>query len=300
MANIHEHALLADSLVHNGSGFIAKHYEDTVLANDPQWIGFSLEIGPDGAVYMLDWHDGDICGNKVHDKDTGRVFRLAPPETPYPTHFNLKDLNNQELVNLQFHKNDWYVRRARGSLHERASKGAVNEETHIQLRKHLENQSDPGRKLRALWALHVTGGVTHEHLIDLLASEHEYIRAWAIQLLCEDMHPGDTALEKFVSMARKDSSPVVRLYLASALQRVPEASSWKIATGLLTRGEDAEDHNIPKMIWFGIEPHVTKDPSRALQLASESKIPMLTRFIVRRATAGQLLNEVVSAMTFVL
>lgn len=296
MANIHEHALLADSLIHNGSGFIAKHYEDTVLANDPQWIGFSLEIGPDGAVYMLDWHDGDICGNKVHDKDTGRVFRLAPPETPYPTHFNLKDLNNQELVNLQFHKNDWYVRRARGILHERASKGAVNEETHLQLRKHLENQSDPGRKLRALWALHVTDGVTHENLIDLLESEYEYIRAWAIQLLCEDMHPGDTALEKFVSMARKDSSPIVRLYLASALQRVPEASSWKIATGLLTRGEDAEDHNIPKMIWFGIEPHVTKDPSRALQLASESKIPMLTRFIVRRATAGQLLNEVVSAM----
>lgn len=293
MANIHEHALLADTLERNGSGFVAKHYEDTVLANDPQWIGFSLEIGPDGAVYMLDWHDGDICGNAVHDKDTGRVYRLAPPGSPYPTHFNLKELSNRELADMQLHPNDWWVRRARGVLHERASKGNVDRETHLQLWNHFTEQQDPGRKLRALWALHVTDGVSPEQLTALLSNPHEYIRAWAVQLLCEDMDPSEAALAKFIDLATNDPSPIVRLYLASALQRIPEDRIWDLAAGLLSRSEDKEDHNIPKMIWFGVQPQVIAQPVRALQIASESKIPLVTQFIARRATSGQLQNKVV-------
>ncbi|MBC9868777.1 MAG: dehydrogenase, partial [Opitutae bacterium] len=168
MANIHEHALLSDILVRKGSGFIAKHGDDTVLANDPQWVGFSLEIGPDGAVYMLDWHDADICGNDVNDKDTGRVYRLAPEGTPYPTNFDLKTLSDRELVDMQLHKNDWYVRRARVILQERAEEKGLSPNEHMRLWEMFETQSDTGRKLRALWALHVTGGLTRKHLNGML------------------------------------------------------------------------------------------------------------------------------------
>jgi putative membrane-bound dehydrogenase-like protein len=293
MANIHEHALLNDELVRNGSGFIAKHGDDTVLANDPQWIGFSLEIGPEGAIYMLDWHDGDICGNDVHDKDTGRVYRLAPEDTPFPTDFNLKDSSDSELVDMQLHRNDWYVRRARVILHERAEEGILSAGVHKQLWKQFDDQSDTGRKLRALWALHVTGGASKDRLVRLLDNSEEYVRAWAIQLLCEDRNPGTSALRKFKRMAESESSPVVRLYLASALQRIPKAKTWDIASGLLSHAEDKDDHNIPKMIWFGVEPQVPEDPVKALQLASSSKIPMVAQFIARRATSGQLLEVVV-------
>ena len=293
MANIHEHALLNDELVPNGSGFIAKHGEDTVLANDPQWVGFSLEIGPEGAIYMLDWHDGDICGNDVHDKDTGRVYRLAPEGTPFPTDFNLKDSSNEELIGMQLHANDWYVRHARVILHERAVEGSITQNDHKQLWTMFEEQSDPGRKLRALWALHVTGGVSQKQLTGVLNNEYEYVRAWAIQLLCEDMDPGNAALAKFAKMSKSDPSPVVRMYLASALQRIPNENIWDIASGLLSHSEDKDDHNIPKMIWFGMEPHVPENPVKALQLAASSKIPMVAQFIARRATSGQLLDVVV-------
>ena len=78
MANMHEHAVLSDVLVRKGSGFTAQHGHDFLMANNAQWIGFSLEIGPDGAVYVLDWHDGDICGNDVLHQETGRIYRIAP------------------------------------------------------------------------------------------------------------------------------------------------------------------------------------------------------------------------------
>ena len=73
MANIHEHAVLSDVLERKGSGFTARHGDDFLMANNAQWIGFSLEIGPDGALYVLDWHDGDICG----------AGRAAPGDGPH-------------------------------------------------------------------------------------------------------------------------------------------------------------------------------------------------------------------------
>ena len=81
MANIHEHAVLSDVLTRKGSGFTARHGEDFLLANNAQWVGFSLEIGPEGALYVLDWHDADICGADVLNKETGRIFRIMPKQS---------------------------------------------------------------------------------------------------------------------------------------------------------------------------------------------------------------------------
>ena len=296
MANIHEHSLLTDILEPRGSGFVAHHGDDTLLANDPQWIGFGVEIGPEGAVYMLDWHDADICGIDVRDKDTGRVYRLAPAGTKSPTGFDLSKLSDNELVELHLDRNDWYVRRARLILQQRAEEGLLSEGVNEKLWAMFQRETNTGRKLRALWALHVTDGISPTRLTRLLDHAAPYVRAWAIQLLCEDFDPGSAALQKFSEMAKHDPSPVVRLYLAAALQRIPEADTWSVGNGLVSRAEDVNDHNIPKMIWFGIEPNVANDPVRALQLAAQSKIPLVSQFIARRASTGQLLPAVIDAV----
>jgi len=296
MANIHEHALLSDILEPKGSGFVGRHGDETVLANDPQWIGFSIEIGPEGAVYMLDWHDPDICGTDVLYKDTGRIYRVAPPGTKTPVGFDLATYSDDELVDLQMHRNDWYVRRARVLLHERAVEGSLSKGVHAKLWKQFEEGPDEGRKLRSLWALHVTDGVNRNRLTRLLDHEDEHIRAWAIQLLCEDFEPGRSALKRFETMAVEDPSPVVRLYLAAALQRIPEASIWKIAEGLLAQAGDADDHNLPKMIWFGVEPHVEGSADLALGHAVESEIPLVSEFIARRAIAAEKLDAIIAAL----
>src|SRR5690606_38573818 len=142
--------------------------------------------------------------------------------------------------------------------------------------------TNPDLKLRAMWALHVTGGFSEAQLLETLNHNDEYVRAWAIQLLCEDKAPSAAALEKFNSLAAKDPSPVVRLYLASALQRISQESRWRIAETLLAHGEDAQDHNLPKIIWYGIEPLVANNADRVLALAAKSKIPMIARYIARR------------------
>ena len=139
MANIHEHAVLSDVLVRKGSGFTARHGDDFLMANNAQWIGFSLEIGPDGALYVLDWHDGDICGKDVLHQETGRIFRIAPKtslaEQWEGRYADLRKMTDAQLVELQTSQSDWHARRARVILQHRAAKRPLKPETHEQLRR---------------------------------------------------------------------------------------------------------------------------------------------------------------------
>ena len=57
-------------------------------------------------------------------------------------------------------------------------------------------------------------------------------------------------LEKLAAMAKNDPSQVVRLYLASAVQRLPFAQRWSILQGLVSHAEDVSDNNLPRMYWF--------------------------------------------------
>jgi len=301
MANIHEHAVLVDKLEPSGSGFIGRHGENFLDANNAQWIGFSMEIGPDGNVYVLDWHDADICGNSVQQKETGRVFRMAPKES-YARDWegrydDLKKMDDATLVEMQRMGSAWHARRARVVLQGRAAAGSLAADTHKRMQATLDvGDEDTNIRLNMLWALHITGGADEQMLVNLLNDPIPHIRAWAIQLLCESKNPSAAALAKFASMATTDQSPVVRLYLASALQRIDQSACWPIAEGLVKHEVDKADHNIPLMLWFAIEPLVAQDSERGLNLVTAGKIPLLKRYAARRAAQADKLTAVVRAM----
>jgi hypothetical protein len=86
-------------------------------------------------------------------------------------------------------------------------------------------------------------------------------------------------------MARQDQSPLVRLYLASGLQRVPVEKRWDVLAGLLARDEDAADHNLPMMVWYAAEPAVELDMPRAMSLAGDTKLPQFFSFTAQRIAA---------------
>jgi putative membrane-bound dehydrogenase-like protein len=300
MANIHEHAILSDVLVRRGSSFTAHHGDDLLLANNAHWIGFSVEIGPDGFIYVLDWHDSDICGNAVDHGETGRIFRIAavPSRAAHweGRYADLGAMSDAALVELQTSVSDWHARRARVILQGRAAKGALAAGTHDALRRLFATHRSPDVRLRAMWALHVTGGWTAAGLVDALRHRDEHVRAWAVQLLTEDRAAPPDAVARFAKMAQDDESPVVRLYLASALQRLEPGARWAVAANLLRHEEDARDHNLPTMVWLGIEPLVAGDPVQALERAAVSRIPQVARFIARRSVDAQALDAVVAAI----
>lgn len=286
MANIHEHAVLSDVLEPSGSGFVARHGEDFLLANNAQWIGFSMEIGPEGGLYVLDWHDADICGKDVLNKDTGRIFRITPQTSQAEEwdgrYGDLDSLSDEKLAALQTSRSAWHARRARVLLQHRAHKRELDPAAHRRLWDIFSHHENSDCQLRALWGLHVTQSLEASQLLSILDHSDDYIRAWAVQLLCEDRNPPPAALLKFAGMAVSETSPVVRLYLAAALQRLPRKARWPIARALARHAEDNDDHNLPKMIWFGLEPLVAESPKRALNLAAESRMSWVQQCAARR------------------
>jgi putative membrane-bound dehydrogenase-like protein len=282
-ANIHGNRVNNDLVERAGSGYVGRHGDDFLRANDEWFRGVAIAYGPDGGVYVTDWTEVGEC----HDKDgvhraSGRVYKIVHGEPASRPAADLSRLADAELVRLQLHANDWYVRHARRILAERAAAGNDFGETHALLRTMFESEPDAARKLRALWALYASQGATPEFLIGQLGHAEESVRVWAVRLLVDHGPPAAAAVTEFARLAESDASPPVRLALASALQRLPLADRWEIAERLAAREEDAADANLPLMIWYGVEPLVPADKTRAVGLAARTKIPLVRQFIARR------------------
>jgi putative membrane-bound dehydrogenase-like protein len=281
MCNLHGNRVNQDILELHGSGYVAHHGKDFLFANDSWFRGLSLMYGPDGGVFVSDWHDTGECHDYDRVEPCGRIFKVTFGK-PAPVHPDLRAMSDEQLVRLHGHKNDWWVRHARRLLQERTSGGKLDKNVRPQLVKMLKEANDVPRKLRALWALHVIGPLDEKTLLSLLGSPHEAIRAWAVRLLVEGKHISDGAATALVELARSNKAASVRLSLASALQRLPYSQRWAIAEALAARTEDATDENLPLMLWYGIEPLVPDNVKQAVGLLAKCRIPLVRQYIARR------------------
>ncbi len=281
--NIHGARINMDLLEPQGSGYVGKHGPDFLLANDRWSQIMNLRYGPDGQAYVIDWYDKQQChtGNPAnHDLSNGRIFKVVYGK-PLPVKADLTKMSDDELVALMLHKNDWFVRHARKELQRRQPGSPVHGKLEV-----LLGHADPTRVLRALWALHVTGGFTEALALRMLAHADPFVRGWAVQLSCESA-PAPAVLAKMEELAKSDPSAVVRKYLASAAGRLPVEKRRALCEGLVSHEEDAQDPNLPLLIWYAVEPLAGSDVKAGALLAAKSKIPRVREFIARRLAAGK-------------
>ncbi|MEB2780930.1 PVC-type heme-binding CxxCH protein [Algoriphagus sp. C2-6-M1] len=280
MNNINGSRLNIDQLTRAGSGYVATHQNDFMAMNDSwsQWLNF--KYGPDGSVFAIDWYDQNQCHSPnpdVHDKSLGRIFKISHENDQW-VQVDLSKSSSVELANYQNHKNEWYARQARTILQER---GATPEAVAV-LRDILAKAPQTTNRLRALWSLHVTNRLSADDLSKLMSDSDEYIRSWAIQLEAEDKSVSEETLTQFASMAKNDKSALVRLYLTSAMLRLEPELRWEVMEALVQRTEDLEDHNMPLMLWYAIEPLADLDADRALNLAEKASNPLMLKYTVQK------------------
>lgn len=282
MNNINGSRFNMDELTRKGSGYTGKHKKDFMAMNDSwsQWLNFKYD--PSGSVFAIDWYDKNQCHSNnpdVHDKTMGRIFKITHENDKW-VQVDLRKATDLELVNHHLNNNEWYVRQARTILQERGG----NKQVYDALKQILNTNPDVTRKLRALWTLHVTNGLTEKELTDLLNNPNEYIRSWAIQLLTEDKKVSADVLKKFTELAQKDNSAMVRLYLVSAMLRLEPNQRWDVVEALSQKIEDKTDHNLPLMVWYAAEPLADIDAKRAMQLAEKAKLPKVLEYMKRKQT----------------
>lgn len=279
MNNIHGNRINNDSLVQDGSGYSGDRLPDFMRSEDKWFRGLAIKYGPDGSVFVSDWYDARACHpQKPHDRRNGRIYKIVYQDAKQ-TPVDLAKLSDAELVKLQLNANDWYVRHARRILQERGPKA----ETLTALRSMIvDTKLTIPQRLRALWALHASRGLDDSFAKKLIFGKDPWITAWTIQCFFEKGVANHEMLKDLARLARLGESPVVRLYLASALQRIPVEDRWDIAAGLMMHPQDQLDSNLTQMMWYGIEPLIPSDPARAASLLKGSKAPKLQEYIARR------------------
>ncbi|MEC8556122.1 MAG: PVC-type heme-binding CxxCH protein [Planctomycetota bacterium] len=291
MNNIHGQRLNMETLKHSGSGYIGSHSPDFLLTGDKASQILNLRYGPDGNAWMIDWYDMQACHRReaeVHDRTNGRIYKICYGNSKISAPVGeLAKMSDLELATLTLHANDWYVRHARRNLQERSAVKQIDQDAITFLHKVLSENADETRRLRAAWALHVVGALKESQIDGMLADKNAHVRGWAIQLALEK---GDsrTLLPQLVKLAQSDESPVTRLYLASAAQKLPISQRWALVEALTSHSEDAGDHNLPLMYWYAAEPLADEDTGRALALAMSAgeNIPLLREFMLRRIGSG--------------
>src|SRR5262249_14770605 len=175
---------------------------------------------------------------------------------------------------------------ARRLLQDRAAEGKDLGAAHRVLREILASDRDVRHRLRAIWALFATGGLDEKACLALLDDPSPPVRAWAVRLLVDDGHPSAKVIDRLPALAGGDASgtgrsternPLVRLYLASAMQRVPEESRWPIAEALALESSPDITPNHALLIWYGLEPLVRRAERPGALLARCPNL-MLCRF----------------------
>ena len=280
--NIHGRRINNDVPVRHGSGYVASHAPDLLRSSDPWFMGVSLLYGPGGEIYVTDWSDtGECHSTRNTRRATGRVYQIRYGNRDLPR-VDLNQLDNDSLAEMQLHRNDWFVRHARRILHERAANGVDLSNVRRRMLAILSDDPRVPRKLRAIWVLHVIGELGEQELLKLLEHEDENIRFWAVTLLCESNASAPRVRSRFGAIAREGDSALVRLALASGLQRMPLETRWMLARALAKRDEDNRDQNLPLMLWYAVEPLISDDLEKFVALGVESSIGRVRVNVARR------------------
>lgn len=273
-----------------GSTFATRAAGDFITTDDIWFRPVDMTVGPDGAVYVADWYDYNISHSSPKNRSEwyqpsrldGRVWRVAPPAVP-PVRagaFDLSAKSSAELISLLSYKNDWYARQARRLLAERRDRSVFPALTRMAL------ESDDQRlALQALWSIYVSGGMDDALAARTLASPHEYMRAWTVRLLGDSGDVRPPIADQLASSARDDASVVVRSQLACTAKRLPADKGLRIVEQLLGHDEDADDVQLPLLLWWAIENKSISDTPLVLRLVESEDAwqrPLMERFIAER------------------
>lgn len=214
-----------------GSGFTATEVEPIVQSHEATFRPVDAKIGPDGAIYFLDWQNALIGHLQHHLRDPnrdhihGRIYRITYEGRPLLTPPKIVGQPLTHLLDLLKEPENHIRQMARNeiSLHDPKDVTAALETWIAGL-----DPNDPllqHHLMEALWTYQYVG-VTNEPLLKrMLRSSDYHARAAATRVLCYWREQIPDALQLLRAQV-KDENPRVRLEAVRACSffKTPEAA----------------------------------------------------------------------------
>ena len=183
-----------DILRDSGASFVASRIiqNKEFLSSTDSWSRpVNFYVGPDGALYMLDYYrkviespewmsDEAIAAGGLYDgSDKGRIFRITAKDArkaDWTKGLNLGKASVEELVKSLDNENYWWRINAQRLLVDRAEKNSIP-----LLAKTMQSGSALS-KVHAMWTLDGIGGITKENILEALKDSNPRVRENAVQV----------------------------------------------------------------------------------------------------------------------
>jgi putative membrane-bound dehydrogenase-like protein len=193
-----------------GAGFTASIQNIFKSTSDSWFRPIDVTIAPDGSLFIADWYDPGVGGHQAGDQQQGRIFRIAPSNTPYK--FNNLDVSTTETAvtalkspNIATRYIAWQALHNWGIEAEPALKQLLDTDT-------------PWEKARALWLLANIEGKAKEYIDLALSDKNEDIRLTGLRI-ARSINYQDLA--SIISKAIQDESDALKREAAVSLTYLP-------------------------------------------------------------------------------
>ena len=241
-----------------GSTYSAHEDLQLIETDDPHFRPVGMTQGPDGALYIADWHDTNITWNVSAEDDrtlreTGRIYRVTYGDHAPFKAFDMATASTTDVLDFLGHENKWYRETALRVLYDRRDKEA------IPALEHMLQENEGSLALQALWALNASGGFTMDLAAKALDHRYPLVRLWTIRLLGNDSLTNESTSEQLIALAANEQDPQVRSQLASTAKRLPASEGLAIVQAMLESGKDLDDPHIPLLLWWAVEQHIRGD-----------------------------------------
>ncbi len=283
-------------LERDGSDLVS-HDRFNLLASTDEWTApVAAEVGPDGAVWVLDWYNyivqhnptplgfetgkGNAYVTPLRDKTHGRILRVIHNGTPLGKVLDLTKATPAELVATLKNDNMLWRTKAQWRLIERGKTDVVPALIALAADKTVDATGQSPAALHALWTLKGLGVVDGADakaaaaVTASLAHPAAAVRRAAVEVL-----PRNAATVQQILSAKllADTDPVVRRSALLTLAECPATDAAGAAVAaMLNQPENAKDRWLPLAATTAAARHdagflasalATKDASDALAQA---------------------------------
>jgi len=237
----------ADRINEKGATFTASrvYQKKEFLASTDGWFRpVQFYIGPDGALYVIDyyrqiiehpeWMSEDVneSGALYNGSDKGRIYRVTPTSASkmnWCNKISLGKVSTEELVKTLTSNNVWWRRNAQRLLIDRKDSGTTR-----LLKYFLDTTNSPTAVVHALWTLEGFNGTDAGALKKALHNSTPGVRENAI--LIAELHLNDfPQLEKELLALQNDPSAKVRYQLLCTLGNLHDGLSQSAQQKILMK-----------------------------------------------------------------
>jgi len=235
--------ILQYKMADKDSGFAGAEVEPIIQSDDPNFRPADLKIGPDGALYFLDWQN-PIIGHLQHhlrdpsrDRTHGRIYRVTCPDRPLLTPAKISGEPIPKLLELLKAPEDRTRYRVKIELSARKTADVTA------ALKSWTAALDPADRdyehhlMEALWVCQFHNVVDQALLKKMLRSPDFHARAAATRVLCYWRDRLPEALELLKAQAN-DEHPRVRLEAVRACSFFTTSKAAEVALESVNHPQD--------------------------------------------------------------